>query len=86
MLHAVEGAPLLPRQHHEIHRPVHRAVQLIRTDFHDDTWLSFWRGVVDGQPPAFVAQDLGISRNAVYLAKARVLSRLREEVEDLLEL
>jgi RNA polymerase sigma-70 factor (ECF subfamily) len=65
---------------------VHRAIQLIRTDFQDDTWMSFWRVVVDGQPPANVAKDLGITRNAVYLAKARVLSRLREEFEDLLDI
>jgi hypothetical protein len=35
--------------------------------------------------PADVAESLGISANAVYLAKGRILARLREEFWDLLE-
>jgi RNA polymerase sigma-70 factor (ECF subfamily) len=62
-----------------------RALELIVTDFEEVTWKAFWRVVVEGQPPAGVAQDLGITRNAVYLAKARVLQRLREEFKDLIQ-
>ena len=62
-----------------------RAVQLITTDFEDTTRKAFWMVVVDDRPPAEVAQELGISANAVYLAKARVLSRLREEFAGLID-
>jgi RNA polymerase sigma-70 factor, ECF subfamily len=62
-----------------------RALELIVTDFEEVTWKAFWRVVVEGQPPAGVAHDLAMSRNAVYLAKARVLQRLREEFKDLIQ-
>jgi hypothetical protein len=42
--------------------------------------------VVDGQPYGLVAQELGMTVNAVTLAKKRVLDRFREEFKDLVEL
>ncbi len=63
---------------------VGRAVQVMRTDFAAPTWQAFWGLVVEGKPAAEVARDLGLSVNAVYLAKARVLTRLRQELAGLL--
>jgi RNA polymerase sigma-70 factor (ECF subfamily) len=40
---------------------------------------------VAGRPAADVARELGMTAHAVYLAKARVLRRLREEVAGLLD-
>lgn len=60
----------------------HRALALIRVEFQDVTWQAFWRAVVDEQPAADIATALGISVNSVYLAKSRVLRRLREELGD----
>lgn len=62
-----------------------RALELLVMEFEEVTWKAFWRVVVDGQPPGGVAEDLGISRNAVYLAKARVLQRLRQEFKGLIQ-
>jgi RNA polymerase sigma-70 factor, ECF subfamily len=62
-----------------------RALELIVTDFTDHTWKAFWGVVVDGRRPAAVAADLNMTLNAVYLAKARVLARLREEFRDLID-
>jgi RNA polymerase sigma-70 factor (ECF subfamily) len=42
------------------------------------TWQAFWRTAVQGQPGAQVAAELGMSTGAVYLARSRVLARLRE--------
>ena len=39
----------------------------------------------DGAPPAAVAQELGLSINAVLVAKSRVLNRLRQEAEGFLD-
>ena len=49
------------------------------------TWQAFQRYVVDGQPPAQVALELGVSLNSVLLAKSRVLKRLRAELGWLVE-
>lgn len=65
---------------------VKRALELMRTDFQEPTWRAFWHTAVEGRPAADVADELGLSTNAVYLAKSRVLRRLREEFEGLIDL
>lgn len=62
-----------------------RAVELLQTDFSESTWRAFWLVVVDGRPAQDVAAELGLSLNAVYIAKSRVLSRLRTEFSELVE-
>jgi RNA polymerase sigma-70 factor (ECF subfamily) len=61
-----------------------RTLDLIRREFKERTWIAFWRVTVDGHSPADVAQDLGMTTTAVYIAKSRVLRRLREEFGELL--
>jgi len=63
---------------------VERLLAVVQSDFHPTTWLAFRRFGVDGEPAAQVAADLGLSENAVILAKSRVLKRLRLEAGDLL--
>ena len=48
------------------------------------TWEAFRRFALDGVPAGRVAEELGMTENAVLLAKSRVLKRLREEAGDLL--
>jgi RNA polymerase sigma-70 factor (ECF subfamily) len=55
-------------------------LKIVEVDFTPPTWRAFWCQVVDGLPAAQVAQELGLSLNAVVLAKGRVLRRLREEI------
>jgi RNA polymerase sigma-70 factor (ECF subfamily) len=62
----------------------HRALELIRSEFEGRTWQAFWRAAVEGQAPADIAADLGVTPAAVRKAKSRVLRRLREEVGDLI--
>lgn len=62
-----------------------RALQLMQSDFEERTWKAFWQHVVDRQPAANVAAALGMSPKAVYLAKSRVLRRLRQELAGLLD-
>ena len=47
-------------------------------------WQVFWRVTIDGHWPADVAADLNLSTSAVYKAKSRVLTRLRDELAGLL--
>jgi RNA polymerase sigma-70 factor (ECF subfamily) len=55
-----------------------RALELVRGEFEERTWRAFCRVVVEGGDSADVAAELGMSRNAVYVARSRVLRRLRE--------
>lgn len=64
---------------------VNRALQLMRTEFEPTTWQACWEFTAEGKPAQQVAAGLGITPNAVYLAKARVLRRLREELKGLFE-
>ena len=64
---------------------VARAIELMQSEFEPSTWQACWRFAVVGQPAGEVARELGISINAVYLAKSRVMSRLRRELEGLLD-
>ena len=41
--------------------------------------------MVEGKSGAEVAQELGISEGAAYVAKCRVLRRLREQIDSLVE-
>lgn len=65
--------------------PFRRAVELIRLEFEDRTWEAFWRVTIEQRATPEVAEELGISVNAVRKAKSRVLRRLREGFGDLLE-
>lgn len=62
-----------------------QATEMVRTDFEHATWQAFWQTAVQGRAAPDVAADLGISANAVRIAKSRVRARLREELDGLLE-
>jgi RNA polymerase sigma-70 factor (ECF subfamily) len=64
---------------------VQRALQLMQANFEPSTWRACWEFVVHDRPAAEVAAELGISVNSVYLAKSRVLRRLRAELNGLLD-
>jgi len=61
---------------------VRRLMELIEPEFRPKTWRAFQRHFLDGLPPAAVAAELGISANAVLIARSRILNRLREEARD----
>lgn len=63
-----------------------RACELVKRDFQERSWNAFWQVTVEEKPPAEVAEALCMSRTAVYIAKSRILHRLRRELEDLEEL
>jgi RNA polymerase sigma-70 factor (ECF subfamily) len=62
-----------------------RALQLMQSEFTPTTWKACWETVVQGRATAEVARELGITENAVYVAKCRVLRRLRHELTGLVE-
>lgn len=63
---------------------VDKLLAVVQPDFSPSTWEAFRRFGLAGFPASQVAEELGLSENAVILAKSRVLKRLREEAGALL--
>ncbi len=59
------------------------AMDRIKSEFQDSTWRAFWLTAVEGVAAADAAREVGISPGATYVAKSRVLARLKQEVETL---
>ena len=64
---------------------VGKLLAVVQPDFSSSTWQAFRRFGVDNVPAGKVAEELGMSENAVLLARSRVLKRLREEAGELLK-
>src|SRR5947209_6291088 len=62
-----------------------RLLELLEPEFSPATWRAFRRQVIDGRPASATAADVGLSVNAVLIAKSRVLMRLRQEIDGLLD-
>jgi RNA polymerase sigma-70 factor (ECF subfamily) len=56
------------------------AANQVRNDFQDTTWQAFWLTGVEGKAAKEVAAQLGLSVAAVYLARGRVMIRLKEQI------
>jgi RNA polymerase sigma-70 factor (ECF subfamily) len=57
--------------------------EAIRDEFRPTTWQAFWRTAVAEERVEQVAEELGMSAGAVYVARSRVLTRLKEKVEEI---
>jgi RNA polymerase sigma-70 factor (ECF subfamily) len=57
------------------------AVEQVRPLVRESTWQAFWQTAVENRPGKDVAAALGLSLGAVYLARSRVMARLRAVVQ-----
>jgi RNA polymerase sigma-70 factor (ECF subfamily) len=68
----------------EYRRRVFRwAADEVQGEFTPSTWRAFWLTAVDGRKPADAAAELGLSVGSVYIARSRVLARLRARIQQL---
>lgn len=69
---------------HEYKRQTFRwAAEQIRDEFKDSTWKAFWLTCVEGKAIKDVASDLQMSVGSVYVARSRVMAKLRTKIEQL---
>lgn len=87
LIPAVEAADTIEEFTEEEYRRVvtERALQLMQKDFEPATWRAFWEHTTNGRTAADVAAELGMTTGAVYAAKARIIGRLRSELQGLLD-
>jgi RNA polymerase sigma-70 factor (ECF subfamily) len=57
----------------------------IRQEFEPATWDAFWLTAVEGESPTAAATQTGKSLGAVYIARTRIMKRIRETVDELLD-
>jgi RNA polymerase sigma-70 factor (ECF subfamily) len=70
----------------DYHREVaRRALELMQAEFAPTTWKACWDTIVQGRAVEQVAHELGITENAVYIGRCRVLRRLRQELGGLVD-
>lgn len=58
------------------------AADQVRPRVQEATWQAFWQTAVEGKSGKEVAQALGLTSAAVYLAKSRVMARLRAVIHE----
>ncbi len=56
------------------------AAKNVQPEFEERTWLAFWRTAVEHSAIPVVAEEMGMTTGAVYIARSRVMQRLRETV------
>lgn len=66
-------------------RQLHQALDLIRPEVEEKTWKAFWMVQIDNREPRDAAAELGMTPAAVRKARYRILDRLRQELDGLLD-
>jgi RNA polymerase sigma-70 factor (ECF subfamily) len=61
------------------------AMRRVQKEVQPATWQAFWQTAVEGRSAREAGEALGMSAGAVYVARSRVLARLKEEVQRLRE-
>jgi RNA polymerase sigma-70 factor (ECF subfamily) len=59
------------------------AAEIVQEQFEEATWQAFWKTSVEQQPLVDVCGELGMSRGAIYVARSRVMVKLRKHIEKL---
>jgi RNA polymerase sigma-70 factor (ECF subfamily) len=62
-----------------------RLIGLLESEFEPTTWAAFRLVALEGRSNAEVAAALGLSVNAVRIARSRVLTRMRQEAEGIID-
>lgn len=73
---------LIWNEEHDQH-VLNQVMAIVETQVEAKTWAAFRMTAFEGIKPKVAAEKLGLSINAVVIAKSRVLSRLRQEAKGL---
>ena len=59
------------------------ATAQVREEFEPATWLAFWETAIEGTSASVTAQKCGKSVGAVYIARTRVMQRIKQKIAEL---
>ena len=57
--------------------------QQVRGEFESTTWTAFWDTAIEQLPAQEVAEKIGRSVGAVYIARSRVMQRIKQRIAEL---
>ncbi|MBS0261194.1 MAG: sigma-70 family RNA polymerase sigma factor [Planctomycetes bacterium] len=58
------------------------AMEQVRHEFHTTTWQAFIDTSVNGRTIPDVSRELGMSPGSIYVARSRIIARLRAKVAE----
>ncbi len=58
------------------------AASQVRLSTGEQNWMAFWKSTIDGIAIGEVASELGMTEGAVYVARCRIVKRIRELVHN----
>lgn len=64
------------------HQMLARAVEAVRDTVQHETWRAFWRTSIDMVPVEQVADELHTSVGNIYVARSRLIAKLRKWVQE----
>lgn len=59
------------------------AAAQIRTEFEPGTWIAFWETAIEGVSAKEAAEKTGKTIGAVYIARTRVMQRIKQKIAEL---
>ena len=80
---ASEMSHLWDREHDQ--HVLRELLHLVQSEFANKTWQAFLMVTFDGVEAKAAGEKLGISRNSVFIAKSRILSRLRQVAKGIVD-
>ncbi len=83
----LEATPNADETNHWNHEYQQRLFQWaaseVKNEFSEKTWAAFWKTAVENQSGQETAKHLEMSVGAIYIAKSRVIARIREQIESI---
>jgi len=58
-----------------------RAAEQVRAEFTTETWTIFWQTAIEGVPIADIAKSMGRTPGSIYVARHRILARIKDAVQ-----
>lgn len=56
------------------------AAEKVRGSFQPKSWLAFWLTAIENRSVDDVANDLGMTKGSIYIARSRVMAKLKEKI------
>ncbi|TWU03658.1 RNA polymerase sigma factor [Neorhodopirellula pilleata] len=78
-----DSDPNLERQYR--HELIVWAAGKVRGEFAEASWQAFWATMIDGRDVAEVATELNRSAGSIYMSRSRILRRIRETIDEVMQ-